>query len=138
MSWYKNGIEAFKGFGKNSFDICLLDVMMPELNGFDVIANLDPHRPQHGFVDRRVANYSSLADAPSTCLELRLHQQRRLPAGPEQRLHRGEHEPERDEGEVPGHEVHALAERLGPEQPRVLALPDDDARVPRSLGWSWP
>jgi two-component system OmpR family response regulator len=36
VSWYKNGIEAFKGFNKNSFDICLLDVMMPEMNGFEL------------------------------------------------------------------------------------------------------
>ena len=34
VTWYKNGIEAFKGFNKNMFDICLLDVMMPEMDGF--------------------------------------------------------------------------------------------------------
>ncbi|MGZ3866632.1 MAG: response regulator, partial [Bacteroidia bacterium] len=32
VCWYKNGIEAFKGFNKNVFDICLLDVMMPDMN----------------------------------------------------------------------------------------------------------
>jgi two-component system OmpR family response regulator len=36
VSWYKNGIEAYKGFNKNKFDICLLDVMMPEMNGFEL------------------------------------------------------------------------------------------------------
>lgn len=36
VRWYKNGIEAFKGFNNNSFDICLLDVMMPEMNGFEL------------------------------------------------------------------------------------------------------
>ncbi|MGZ3941106.1 MAG: response regulator transcription factor, partial [Bacteroidia bacterium] len=48
VSWYKNGIEAFKGFGKHSFDICLLDVMMPEMNGFDLaeqIKQVNPNTP---------------------------------------------------------------------------------------------
>jgi two-component system, OmpR family, alkaline phosphatase synthesis response regulator PhoP len=30
------GIEALKEFRKNSFDLILLDVMLPEMNGFDV------------------------------------------------------------------------------------------------------
>jgi two-component system OmpR family response regulator len=34
--WCKNGIEAFKIFHKNTFDICLLDVMMPDMNGFEL------------------------------------------------------------------------------------------------------
>src|SRR6201997_1118488 len=48
VSWYKNGIEAFKGFGKYNFDICLLDVMMPEMNGFalaEQIKQVNPHTP---------------------------------------------------------------------------------------------
>src|ERR1700757_2099635 len=40
VSWYKNGIEAFKGFSKNNFDICLLDVMMPEMNGFELASEI--------------------------------------------------------------------------------------------------
>ncbi len=36
VDWYKNGIEAFKGFSKNKYDLCLLDVMMPEMNGFEL------------------------------------------------------------------------------------------------------
>ncbi len=31
-----NGIDALKEFRKGSFDVILLDVMLPELNGFDV------------------------------------------------------------------------------------------------------
>lgn len=36
VDWYKNGIEAFKGFSKQNYHICLLDVMMPEMNGFEL------------------------------------------------------------------------------------------------------
>lgn len=36
VSWCKNGIEAFKTFHKKVFDICLLDVMMPDMNGFEL------------------------------------------------------------------------------------------------------
>ena len=52
------------------------------------------------------------------------------PPGPEDRLHGREHEPERDEREVAGDEVHPLAERRRVEEPRVLALAHDDARIP--------
>lgn len=32
----KDGLEALEYFGKDKFDICLLDVMMPKLDGFNV------------------------------------------------------------------------------------------------------
>ena len=32
----RNGIEALKEFRKQNFDLILLDVMLPEMNGFDV------------------------------------------------------------------------------------------------------
>jgi two-component system, OmpR family, response regulator VicR len=33
---YKDGKEAFKSFLKEKFDLCLLDVMLPELDGFSL------------------------------------------------------------------------------------------------------
>lgn len=36
VDWFKNGIDAFKGFSKNKYHLCLLDVMMPEMNGFEL------------------------------------------------------------------------------------------------------
>jgi two-component system OmpR family response regulator len=48
VDWYKNGIEAFKGFSKNKYNICLLDVMMPEMNGFELaneIKQINNHVP---------------------------------------------------------------------------------------------
>jgi len=40
VDWFKNGIEAFKGFSKNKYNICLLDVMMPEMNGFELAGEI--------------------------------------------------------------------------------------------------
>lgn len=34
VDWYKNGIEAYKGFCNKTYSLCLLDVMMPEMDGF--------------------------------------------------------------------------------------------------------
>jgi len=48
VQWFRNGIEAFKGFSKFHFDICLLDVMMPEMNGFQLaeeVKHLNPAMP---------------------------------------------------------------------------------------------
>ena len=46
VCWYKGGIEAFKGFSKHSFDICLLDVMMPDMNGFELATEIKQLKPQ--------------------------------------------------------------------------------------------
>lgn len=43
-----DGDEGFKAFGKQSFDICILDVMMPKKDGFTLgkeIRKADPHVP---------------------------------------------------------------------------------------------
>ncbi|WP_160139139.1 response regulator transcription factor [Chryseobacterium sp. c4a] len=36
ISCYSDGKSALEAFSDQSFDICLLDIMMPELNGFEV------------------------------------------------------------------------------------------------------
>jgi DNA-binding response OmpR family regulator len=36
ISCYSDGKSALDAFNSQSFDICLLDIMMPELNGFEV------------------------------------------------------------------------------------------------------
>lgn len=40
VDWCKNGIEAYKCFSKNPYHLCLLDVMMPEMNGFELAAEI--------------------------------------------------------------------------------------------------
>ncbi|REC50221.1 response regulator transcription factor [Chryseobacterium pennipullorum] len=36
INHYSNGRSALEAFHKQSFDICLLDIMIPEINGFDL------------------------------------------------------------------------------------------------------
>lgn len=36
ISCYSDGKSALEAFNKESFDICLLDIMMPEINGFEL------------------------------------------------------------------------------------------------------
>ncbi len=46
--WAKNGQEAFNFFKENQFDICVLDVMMPILDGFalaEKIIDINPEIP---------------------------------------------------------------------------------------------
>jgi len=34
--WVKDGVEALKVFSEESFDLCVLDIMLPQLDGFSV------------------------------------------------------------------------------------------------------
>ncbi len=36
VTWFKTGKKVLETFGKGSFDICVLDVMLPDLDGFSV------------------------------------------------------------------------------------------------------
>lgn len=36
ISWYPDGKSALEAFDNECFDICLLDIMMPEVNGFEL------------------------------------------------------------------------------------------------------
>lgn len=40
VCWCKTGVEAFRAFRRQDFDICLLDVMMPDMNGFELAAEI--------------------------------------------------------------------------------------------------
>lgn len=40
ISCYPDGKSALEAFNRGSFDICLLDIMMPEMNGFEVAQHI--------------------------------------------------------------------------------------------------
>ena len=48
--WAKNGQEAFETFKKNTFDICILDVMMPILDGFSLAKKIIDVNPEFPFL----------------------------------------------------------------------------------------
>lgn len=36
VSWFKNGKEAWEAYNDQVFDLCLLDVMLPSMDGFEI------------------------------------------------------------------------------------------------------
>lgn len=36
VSWFKNGKEAWEAYQEQNFDLCLLDVMLPSMDGFEL------------------------------------------------------------------------------------------------------
>lgn len=50
VTWAKNGVEAFEIFQKNNFEICVLDVMMPKLDGFSLAEKIIALQPETPFV----------------------------------------------------------------------------------------
>ena len=36
VSWFKNGNEAWEAYQEQNFDLCLLDVMLPAMDGFEL------------------------------------------------------------------------------------------------------
>ncbi len=50
VEWAKNGTEALTLFNKSNFNICVLDVMMPKLDGFSVAEQLIEINPEIPFI----------------------------------------------------------------------------------------
>ncbi len=48
--WAENGIKALEIFKRNSFDICILDVMMPKMDGFELAEELIKINPETPFI----------------------------------------------------------------------------------------
>ncbi|MBL8670489.1 MAG: response regulator [Alphaproteobacteria bacterium] len=57
-----SGSEALALLAKSSFDIVFLDIMMPEVDGFDVLERI---RSLYSFFDLPVIMVTALDDAPS-------------------------------------------------------------------------
>lgn len=50
VSWAENGVKALELFQKNTFDICILDVMMPVMDGFTLAEELIKINPETPFI----------------------------------------------------------------------------------------
>jgi DNA-binding response OmpR family regulator len=50
ISWAENGAKALELFQKNTFDICILDVMMPVMDGFTLAEELIKINPETPFI----------------------------------------------------------------------------------------
>jgi DNA-binding response OmpR family regulator len=50
VEWAKDGKEALEFFNKGSFNICVLDVMMPKLDGFSVAEQIIEINPEIPFI----------------------------------------------------------------------------------------
>lgn len=50
IEWAKDGEEAFDIFEKGNFDICVLDVMMPKLDGFSLAEKIIEMHPETPFI----------------------------------------------------------------------------------------
>lgn len=40
VNWASSGKEGLEDFKQNSYDLIILDIMLPEMNGFDVCKNV--------------------------------------------------------------------------------------------------
>ena len=61
-----NGTDALSEIQRNSYDICFLDVQLPDANGLDLmktIRNDSPSTSKRGCVPQEWASYSSLNQA---------------------------------------------------------------------------
>jgi len=50
VQWVKNGKEAYSIFMNNHFDLCILDVMMPEMDGFSLGKEIKKAKPELPFI----------------------------------------------------------------------------------------
>jgi len=48
--WAKDGDEAWQAFQKESYDICIFDVMMPKMDGFTLAEKCITHNPEIPFL----------------------------------------------------------------------------------------
>ncbi len=50
LTWAKDGKQGLGAFNKKPFDLCILDIMMPEMDGFTLAAELRRKEPQLPFI----------------------------------------------------------------------------------------
>ena len=50
VTFVSNGIEALKAYGNNSYDLVITDMIMPEMDGFELIENIKKINPDQIFI----------------------------------------------------------------------------------------
>jgi len=50
IEWVKDGKDALKAFEKGEFDLCILDVMLPHIDGFQLAESIKRLRPEIPFI----------------------------------------------------------------------------------------
>ncbi|MBN2173013.1 MAG: response regulator transcription factor [Bacteroidales bacterium] len=50
VEWIADGKFAIKSFNENRFDLCVLDIMLPNMNGFEIAGNIHKLRPKTPFI----------------------------------------------------------------------------------------
>ncbi|MCU4177838.1 response regulator [Carboxylicivirga sp. N1Y90] len=46
VDWIKDGLQAYKRFTENDYDICILDVMLPNTDGFSIAREIKENSPE--------------------------------------------------------------------------------------------
>lgn len=50
VCWCKNGLEALSVFNEQNFDLCILDIMMPKLDGISLATEILLKKPKQAFL----------------------------------------------------------------------------------------
>ncbi len=72
----RDGVEAIEKIAERRFDIILLDLMMPRMNGFEVLGHLKKHHPE---LLRTVVVLTAVADNVLSALDADVFQTIRKP-----------------------------------------------------------
>lgn len=50
VTWVKDGSQAFKRYKEGAYDLCVLDVMLPNVDGFTIAQDIKAYTPEVPFV----------------------------------------------------------------------------------------
>ena len=62
VTYFKNGLELLEGLAKETPDVVLLDIMMPEMNGYEVLGSIHKNFSDQKKKDVLVIVWSNLSN----------------------------------------------------------------------------